>query len=310
MSELVDKGLHATRESKYVDFKQEFDPSNLGAWCELIKDLVAMANSGGGVIMIGLDNGGAPSGKDVSAVLNLDHATIVDKLKKYTGQPFSDVEIQEVMKGGHVVCAVEVSPVNVPMVFENVGTYEVTSGKQKTAFGRGTVYFRHGAKSEPGTTDDIRRVIERELRAIRSTWLDGVRKVVTAPAGSSIAVLKGEVRESASPDASPIRLVDDPDAPGYRLVTPDKDYPYRQTELIRAVNRMLPTGVAINPYDLLAVRRTQDVAANAKYQYSPRYGSPQYSDAFAKWLVAKYKEDHNFFSAAREAYFAQTRAAG
>jgi len=47
MSEIVEKGLRAKRESKYVDFKRKFDPANPGEWCELIKDMVAMANSGG-----------------------------------------------------------------------------------------------------------------------------------------------------------------------------------------------------------------------------------------------------------------------
>ncbi|GAG15539.1 unnamed protein product, partial [marine sediment metagenome] len=37
MSELIDKGLKAKRESKYVDFKRSFNPKSAGEWCELIK---------------------------------------------------------------------------------------------------------------------------------------------------------------------------------------------------------------------------------------------------------------------------------
>ncbi len=77
MSKRVDKGLKAKRESKYVEFKRSFDPASTGAWCELIKDIVAMANTGGGVILIGLDNGGIPSKEDVQPVFNIDHATLV-----------------------------------------------------------------------------------------------------------------------------------------------------------------------------------------------------------------------------------------
>jgi hypothetical protein len=269
-----------------------------------------MANSGGGVIMIGLDNGGTPAGEDVSAVLGLDHASIVDKLRKYTGHPFGDVEIHEVVKDGTTVAAMQIAAVKVPMVFENVGTYEVSPGKQKTAFAKGTIYFRHGAKSEPGTTDDIRNVIERQLSAIRSDWLDGVRKVVTAPHGSSVAILSGDVRESGSPDATPVRFVDDPNAPGYRLISHDTTYPYRQKELIQVVNQMLPDGVAINSHDVLAVRRTHNIDANLKYQYSPRYGSPQYSEDFAKWLVERHKENAAFFGEARNKYYEQSHMDG
>src|ERR1700745_3001494 len=41
----------AKRESKTVDFKTAFDPDRASDWCELIKDMVAVANSGGGTIL-------------------------------------------------------------------------------------------------------------------------------------------------------------------------------------------------------------------------------------------------------------------
>ena len=41
----IERARVAKRESKYLDFKERFDPGSLGEWCELLKDLVAMANS-------------------------------------------------------------------------------------------------------------------------------------------------------------------------------------------------------------------------------------------------------------------------
>ena len=158
-----------------------------------------MANTGGGVILVGLDNGGKPTGEDVQAVLELDHAEIMDKIGKYTGLESCEVEVQESSKCGAVIAVIEISGAEVPIVFQRPGTYPVPSGKQKTAFSRGTMYFRHGAKSEPGTTEDLRRTIERRLDAIRKQWLDGVRKVVTSPQGSSISIFTGNVTESRFP---------------------------------------------------------------------------------------------------------------
>jgi hypothetical protein len=309
MSELVDKSLSAKRESKYIDFKSAFDPDSAGEWCELVKDIVAMANSGGGVIVVGLDNGGSPSNSDVKPLLNLDHAKLVDKIRKYTGCEFGDVEVHEAKKQGKTVAAIEIAAVRVPMVFSEVGTYEIAGEgrqKQKTAFSKGTVYFRHGAKSEPGTTEDIRKVIERQLEAIRGQWLDGVRKVVTAPQGSTVAVFSGEVRESSSPGAAPIRLVDDPSAPGYRLIDHDTTYPHRLTELVRVVNAMLPDGVNVNTYDLLAVRRVHKIDDDHRYCHRPKFGSPQYSDNFARWIVEEHTKDKEFFATARQSYYEQT----
>jgi hypothetical protein len=308
MSKLVDKGLKAKRESKIVDFKNSLNPDSAGEWCELVKDIVAMANSGGGVILIGLDNRGSPSKENVQPVLDIDHAKVVDKICKYTGFQFSDLEIHEAKKQDEQIAVIEISAVKVPMVFQEVGTYEVSPGKQKTAFSRGTIYFRHGAKSEPGTTEDIRNVIERQLEAIRSEWLDGVRKVVTAPQGSAVTVFTSEVRESKLPEATPIRLVDDPDAPGYRLIDHDTTYPYRQTELIEVVNGMLPEGVDVNTYDILAIRRIHEIDGDARYCHTPKFGSSQYSDQFAKWIVDRHKENQNFFKEVREQFYDKTHS--
>ncbi len=66
MTDLVDKGLAAKRESKYLDFKSSFNPDSAGEWCELIKDIVAMANTGGGIIIIGLEKIMVPHQEKIS----------------------------------------------------------------------------------------------------------------------------------------------------------------------------------------------------------------------------------------------------
>lgn len=70
------------------------------------KDIVAMANSGGGALLIGI--------KD---------------------------------------------RVSVPLIFTTSGNYQEVGGKPKSAFTVGVVYFRHGTKSEPATSDDLQQFI-------------------------------------------------------------------------------------------------------------------------------------------------------
>lgn len=299
MSQLLDKGLKAKRESKFVDFKRSFNPADAGEWCELIKDIVAMANTGGGVILVGLENDGTPSNADVSPVLALDDATIVDKVRRYTNVEFSAIEVHQVEKDGQSVAAIEIAEVEIPLIFQNVGTYQVSEKKQKTAFARGSIYFRHGSKSEPGNSDDLRKVIDRHLESMRREWMDGVRKVVRAPRGSTVRVFRSEVRESIDPSAAPIRLVDDPESPGYRLIDHDTTYPYRQKELIRVVNAMLPDGVEINSHDILTIRRIYEIDNDNRYCHQPKFTSPQYSDAFARWIVDQHKNDKEFFQKVR-----------
>ncbi|MCK0103232.1 ATP-binding protein [Pseudohalocynthiibacter sp. F2068] len=55
---LLDRAQNGVRENKTLDFKSEFNLAQRGDWCEIIKDIVAFANSGGGVLVIGLNDSG------------------------------------------------------------------------------------------------------------------------------------------------------------------------------------------------------------------------------------------------------------
>ncbi len=224
---LLDKAISAKRESNHVDFKEEFDPNEDRNWCEIIKDIVAMANSGGGIIIIGLRNNGSPSGTDVSTIFQIDPAEITDKIAKYTGEQFGEFTIQEASREGCKIAIWQISGISIPMIFIRPGTYNVTGDKYpKSAFSQGSVYFRHGAKSEPGNTNDLRKSLERELTLIRKSWLKDIRKVIHAP----ISKVEPDLRS-----AQPIRVVDDPSAPAYRQVWDESAYQSPQELVVGAL---------------------------------------------------------------------------
>jgi hypothetical protein len=301
----MDKGVltkidESEKESADLEFKSAFDPSAPQDWCELIKDIVAMANSGGGLIVFGVSDDGSPTTGDLKQILALDQATIVDKIEKYTGQHFADFSLCSGSRRGCRVAVLSVSSVPVPIVFTAPGTYDIGGGKQKTAFSRGTVYFRHGPKSEPGTSEDIRAALNRELDRVRSSWLDGITKVVTAPLGATISVLPGEVKLSGTEGAAGVRLVNDESAPAFKAYRTDLLYPYRQKELVARVNELL-AGPKITAHDVYCVRKAHGVHAQPNFFYKPQFSSPQYSEAFAEWVIEQYRADTDFFQKARDA---------
>lgn len=65
-------------ESRSLDFMESFDPTQLSEWLEVVKDLVAMANSGGGLIVVGVCNKGQPSTADVPVTACQRVASSVD----------------------------------------------------------------------------------------------------------------------------------------------------------------------------------------------------------------------------------------
>jgi hypothetical protein len=215
---------------------------------------------------------------------------------------FSEFEVVQAEKSGAKMALLLISPVDIPLVFSNPGTYALPNGKQQTAFSRGTVYFRHGAKSEPATREDLRAVVERNLEAVRRSWVSGVRKVVEAPRGYTVQVLPPEMLPFTSPMATPIRLVDDPSAPAYFKLTPDISHPYRQKEVIAQVNQQLPDDMKINQFDIRAVRALHGADSNEAFSYHPRFSSPQYSQVFVDWLISQYRANNNFFREARRVF--------
>lgn len=297
MPQNLERALAARRESRRVEFKSGFDVTSTRDWCEVIKDVIAIANSGGGVILFGVDNVGNPTGADVSAILALDPAKFGDQLGRYVDVDFDDLDLAEFRKFSQPVVALTIGPAPTPIVFSRTGAYETPDGRQKIAFHQGTVYFRHGAKSEPGTTADLAVAIDRQLKQVRRSWLSAVRRVVHDRAPDT--VLPSEIRDSESPEATPIRVTDDPRAPAYRVVDYDRTHPYRQKELLAELRRR---GFAINQFDLRAVRHVHGTDAVRDFSHKPVFGSRQYSEKFLNWVQGQATSNPRFFAEGREQF--------
>src|SRR5579862_5717829 len=95
-AKLLDQAAKTFKESKYVDFKREFDIGSAAQWCEIIKDVIAFANSSGGVIIFGIHDNGSNADVDTAHILNLDLADITNKIESYTGCQFAEIEIIEI----------------------------------------------------------------------------------------------------------------------------------------------------------------------------------------------------------------------
>jgi hypothetical protein len=298
----IAKCLTAKRESKAVEFKEQFDPSDSRQSLELLKDIAAIANSGGGTIAIGINNAGNGCASDIRSVLDYDHAKYCDLIKKYTMQNFADFELIEAEKDGHTVAMFLINPPDSPLIFEKPGTYPIEDNKQKTVFSQGTVYFRHGAKSETGTTDDIRRFIQQRVREMQDQLVKGMRKVSDAPRGSQLQVVPRGTVVAGLETAIPVKITDDPSARGAIVVDRDQIFRFRRKDVIERLKKELTAGTVPNSFELQAVNAVYDIAANEKLSWKPQFSSRLYSDAFIEWLVANISKDKNFVSITRKRF--------
>jgi hypothetical protein len=276
----------ATRSSKRVEVREAFEP------VQVVRDIAAMANSGGGVIV-------------VEGQAGLDEELIHEQLAHYAEPEFEGFGVEGVTRNGRPATAVVVEGVrNAPLVFARQGRYRDGAGVEHVAFARGGLYFRHGSKSEPATGEDVRDFIRRQLEATRTQWLANIRQVMHAPDGAEVAVIETAERDEEGRPTL-IRLTTDPHAPLYGQVDPDQSHPYRQKEVIREVNARLGEGT-VNAFDVLSVRRVHAISEETRpeFVHVPKFGSPQYSDAFVDWLVAEQQRDTAFFANAKTRYLA------
>lgn len=299
LGNVIEETAAAISESARLDFKSRFDPASAGDWCAIVKDIVAMANSDGGCLIFGVNDDGTPSGWDPAPLLTLDVAKVTDKIASYSGVQFASITIRAAQREGVPVALLAVEEAPVPIMFTNPGTFAVAD-KQKIAFGRGTLYVRHGAKSEPATTEDLRAKIDRRRREERESLLTNVRKVFEAPLGQQIIVVPLEAASKSVGAPVAVRLTSDPAAPAYRATNPDETHPHRQREVVAGVNARLEGRVKINGHDVQCVRRAHNIdASRPDLSQKRRFGSTQYSDQFVEWIAAQFEGDPAFFDKAR-----------
>ena len=299
---LMERAQAAKSESKHLDFKSEFDAASTEAWCGIVKDIVAMANSGGGIIIFGVENNGASNSKvDHAKLLAHDTADITNRVSKYTNYQFSEIEIVEIERAGKTHASFFIFATDVPVVFTKPGEYETAEKKKKVAFAQGTIYFRHGSKSEPGNRDDLLRWREREIERARKTWMTGIRKVVETAPQDSVTVISSSVLAPKFGSIVKAAMSSDPSAVRITPTNAEDIWPHRQIDVIREVNKKI-SGYKINPFDVACVKAVYDVPRkHPEFAYRPHQkSSPQFSDSFIDWLVEQYTKNKNFFVKARE----------
>jgi hypothetical protein len=199
--------------------------------------MVAMANTGGGYIIIGAMNDGSSSGADLTGLAAVDQAVVVDKVAKYTDIQPSDISFKHFKWAGGERLIFYISPSDIPIVFSKPGTYAVGE-KQKNAFSAGMIYFRHGSKSEPARQGDIDRAFQAMFLKRRNELLEGISQVVRAGPGEKVVVLPKAAVVTDDANAFPVRVTDNPLAPEVRGLVSSGKYSSCQEELAGVVRDM------------------------------------------------------------------------
>ncbi|MDD5720837.1 MAG: ATP-binding protein [Candidatus Pacebacteria bacterium] len=201
---IIEYAKRSKKENKFLDFKSGLDVTSTRDWCELTKDVIAMANTGGGIIVFGVDDGGSSNGFNKDIILKLDPAFISEKISKYVDVDFTEFEVIELKRWNKIVAGIYIYGTSIPYVFSKNGV-QINDGKKfKSVFAEGTVYFRRGAKSRPGNTLNIKNSFDNALTEVRKEWFKGMRQISELGINQEVNV---EVKNQSQSSANLIGLI-------------------------------------------------------------------------------------------------------
>ncbi len=172
------------RESAKLDYKLMVDPSSRRDAVELTKDVVAMANSAGGYVLVGVRDDGTEVGIPDELLGRIDETAFRAKAGSYLGTAVDLFLNKAIERDGRRFAILTIlRSRHSPLVFASDGQYPEGT-RTVTVFRQGDVFVRHGSASERWNQDDVRtlysRVVEREKERWLTEVLPDVRRLIEA----------------------------------------------------------------------------------------------------------------------------------
>lgn len=179
-------------EDDRLDYKQTIDPSSEKDWLEITKDISAFANTYGGYLVFGIDDGEKKIvglSKKVADTIK-DVNNLHQKINRHLEPNVIGLRAKEFKINGLSIVVLYIpQSVGVTHIVSKDGTFTHPSGKQKTLLQKGTLYVRRSAGNHLGDSRDLSDLIERRIDQFRDALLEKVAKVVQSPTSSDVFIL-------------------------------------------------------------------------------------------------------------------------
>jgi hypothetical protein len=198
-------------ESEEFEEKSHFNFGN-GQEFDLVKTIVAFANTKGGVIRL--------SSFSCEAA-RLDSARLDDLVNKYVTPRMGGIS------SGHPeprICTISVAKSSLaPHVFSRTQTYRDIGGVDRTAWSEGLIPVRRSSKTTAALGDDIQRLIAERLQSLLSALAGSIAKFGTKIADDPLAI--------------PIRITDDPESLELAVRDFNEVYPFTAATVAKEIGK-------------------------------------------------------------------------
>lgn len=175
------------REEEGLDYKRGYDLAGKRSGkdkLEVVRDVVAMANTRGGYIVLGVDEEPsstgdryATNGLDEEDLKALDVDVLKSQVEGYLGTALTlRLQVHRLGEfGGRSFALIHVpeSPES-PLVMEKSGQYAGEGGRTKAVFHQGDVYVRRGASTCKANQTDMRELFSKVRRREKERWTEEI----------------------------------------------------------------------------------------------------------------------------------------
>lgn len=168
-------------EQKHLDHKQALDFSHRKSELDFAKDVTAIGNVGGGYLLIGTSDAGAPC-VPIGAFdrSTFDAAKLNDKVRRYTFRNAHLVSQIHEHDGNEIVLIyIPASPSALPVPMAADGQYTDPSGRQKQAFRIGDLPVRGTAQNESLRYEHWEELLARHDERIREETRRNIDALIT-----------------------------------------------------------------------------------------------------------------------------------
>lgn len=177
------------RESAKLDYKATYDPQRTRDVVELAKDVVAMANTAGGYMVIGVDDAGEEIGLSEDEAARMDEATLRAQVGGFIGTALElFVDRAVVLQDKRYAIITVLRSPRSPVVFERIGQYQKNAKAEIVpVFRPGDVFVRHGSASERWNQEDVQTIYSRVVEREKERWIAEVLPDVRRLAQGALA---------------------------------------------------------------------------------------------------------------------------
>lgn len=188
-----------SEEDDRVDYKETIDIASEKDWLEITKDISAFANTYGGYLVFGINDGEKKIvglARGVASIIK-DVNNLHQKINRNLEPNIAGLRAKEFkIDGVSIVVLYIPQSVGVTHMISKDGVFAHPSGKQKTLLQKGTFYVRRSAGNHLGDSRDLDGVIERRIDQFRDALLEKVAKVVKSPASSDVFILSKDPEDT------------------------------------------------------------------------------------------------------------------